>query len=65
MLGITPTPQKIAAISQLIKVDNSSINYSEQYKIVLTLGYNCLHLRLLINSSQNLENVDVCIFSID
>ena len=65
MLGITPTPQKIATISQLIKVDNSSINYSEQYKIVLTLGYNFLNLRLLINSSQNLENVDVCIFSID
>ena len=65
MLGITPTPPKIATISQLIKVDNSSINYSEQYKIVLTLGYNFLHLRLLINSSQNLENVDVCIFSID
>ena len=32
--------RKIAAISQLIKIDNSSINNSGESRIVLTLGYN-------------------------
>ena len=33
-------PRKIATINQLIKIENSRINYSEENNIVLTLGYN-------------------------
>ena len=33
-------PRNITTINQLIKTDNSSINYSGEANIVLTIGYN-------------------------
>ena len=68
-----PPPRNITTINQLIKTDNSSINYSGEANIVLTIGTTFstvlfkmfLHILqgLLTNPFQNLENVDIaCIF---
>ena len=34
------SPRKVATVNRLIKIDNSSINYSGENKLVLILGYN-------------------------
>ena len=38
-LNMHNLPKKVAKINQLIKIDNSSFNYSGENKIVLTLRY--------------------------